>query len=71
MLDQAGHVTVPAIHDISLDIPSRVFTMIVGPSGSGKTTLLNLIGCVDLPDHGRIEVCGQDIGRRTIPTPAS
>jgi putative ABC transport system ATP-binding protein len=37
--------------------------VIVGPSGSGKTTLLNLIGCVDVPDSGQIEVCGEDVLR--------
>lgn len=32
-----------------------------GPSGSGKTTLLNLIGALDQPDAGKIEVCGQNV----------
>lgn len=59
----AGAVDVAAIRDISLDIPAHRFTMIVGPSGSGKTTLLNLIGCIDAPTAGRIEVCGEDIAR--------
>jgi putative ABC transport system ATP-binding protein len=36
--------------------------MIVGPSGSGKTTLLNLIGCIDSPTSGTVEISGQDIG---------
>jgi len=35
--------------------------MVVGPSGSGKTTLLNLVGCIDVPSSGMVEVCGQDI----------
>ena len=59
----AGAVDVAAIRDISLDIPAHRFTTIIGPSGSGKTTLLNLIGCIDTPTTGYIEVCGQDIGR--------
>ena len=59
----AGAVDVAAIRNISLDIPAHRFTMIVGPSGSGKTTLLNLIGCIDAPTGGRIEVCGEDVGR--------
>ena len=33
--------------------------VVLGPSGCGKTTLLNLVGALDRPSHGRIEVCGQ------------
>jgi len=47
---------------VSLDISRECFAMIVGPSGSGKTTLLNLIGCIDTPTSGKVEVCGQDVG---------
>jgi putative ABC transport system ATP-binding protein len=36
-------------------------TALVGPSGSGKSTLLNLIGCLDRPTAGTLEVDGQDI----------
>lgn len=52
-----------AVNRISLDIPAQRFAMIVGPSGSGKTTLLNLIGCIDRPTSGSIEVCGEAVGR--------
>jgi putative ABC transport system ATP-binding protein len=58
---RTGSVTVPAVRDISLEIAPRAFSVIVGPSGSGKTTLLNLVGCIDLPDSGRIEVSGEDV----------
>lgn len=47
---------VTALDDVSLEIVPGRLTMIVGPSGSGKTTLLNLIGCIDTPSSGRIEV---------------
>src|SRR5215472_16352496 len=53
---------VTALEDLTFDIPRKRFAMIVGPSGSGKTTLLNLVGCIDTPTSGRLEVCGQDIG---------
>src|SRR5215470_7140128 len=53
---------VTAVKRVTFDIPRKRFAMIVGPSGSGKTTLLNLIGCIDTPTSGRLEVCGQDIG---------
>jgi putative ABC transport system ATP-binding protein len=58
-----GAVAVSAVKGISLDIPARRFSMIVGPSGSGKTTLLNLIGCIDRPTSGAVEVCGETIGK--------
>jgi putative ABC transport system ATP-binding protein len=58
---RTGTVLIPAIRDISLEIAPRVFSVIVGPSGSGKTTLLNMVGCIDLPDSGRIAVSGQDV----------
>src|SRR5215470_4840645 len=53
---------VTAVNGVTFEIPRQRFAMIVGPSGSGKTTLLNLIGCIDTPTSGRLEVCGQDIG---------
>jgi putative ABC transport system ATP-binding protein len=56
-----GSVEVRAVKGISLDIPARRFSMVVGPSGSGKTTLLNLIGCIDTPTSGAVEVCGEAI----------
>ena len=58
---RSGEVEVPALNGVSLEIPAQRFTMVVGPSGSGKTTLLNLLGCVDVPSSGRLEVCGVDI----------
>jgi putative ABC transport system ATP-binding protein len=58
---QLGAISVPALQDISLEIPYHRFSMLIGASGSGKTTLLNLIGCIDAPTRGTLEVCGQDI----------
>jgi putative ABC transport system ATP-binding protein len=58
---QAGTVQVDALNSISLDIPSHCFSVLIGASGSGKTTLLNLIGCIDAPTSGTVEVCGEAI----------
>jgi len=57
MLDK---VAVQALKDITVDIPRGRFNVFIGESGSGKSTLLNLIGCIDLPTSGSVEVCGQD-----------
>lgn len=52
---------VKAVDGISIDILSQCFSMIVGRSGSGKTTLLNLIGCIDTPTSGSIEIRNQAV----------
>jgi putative ABC transport system ATP-binding protein len=57
-----GGVQVEAVRGVSFAVAPRRFTMIVGPSGSGKTTLLNLIGCIDRPTTGKLEVCGEEVG---------
>jgi putative ABC transport system ATP-binding protein len=60
-----GEQTVKALDNVSLQIESGVFLAIAGPSGSGKSTLLNLIGCIDTPTSGRIEIDGRDVSNRT------
>ena len=59
----AGKTAVPALCGVSLEIPKGGFTALVGPSGSGKSTLLNLIGGLDRPDAGEIQVNGLALGR--------
>ncbi len=60
---QRGPEKVDVLHGIDLDIESGDFVALMGPSGSGKTTLLNLIGGLDSPTEGEIEVAGQRIDR--------
>ena len=58
---QRGPEKVQVLHGIDLDIERGDFVALMGPSGSGKTTLLNLIGGLDSPTSGSIEVDGQRI----------
>ena len=58
---QMGNQKVHALAGVDLDIPERTFTVIMGPSGSGKSTLLYLLGGLDRPTSGRIQVNGQDL----------
>lgn len=54
-------VPVRAVNNLSLNISEGEFTAIVGPSGCGKTTLLNILGGLDHPTEGKVEVAGTDI----------
>ncbi len=58
---QAGALEVRALDDLTLEIPPGRFSVVIGASGSGKTTLLNLIGCIDAPSAGAVEVCQQKV----------
>ena len=54
-----GHIK--ALNGIDLTIEEGEFVSIIGPSGSGKSTLLNMLGALDLPDSGSINVAGYDL----------
>ena len=52
---------IKALNGINLTIKEGEFVSIIGPSGSGKSTLLNMLGALDIPDSGSINVAGQDL----------
>jgi putative ABC transport system ATP-binding protein len=56
-----GRVQVEAIMDVNLEIDQGTFVAVAGASGSGKSTLLNLLGGLDRPTSGCIEVEGKEI----------
>jgi len=60
-----GKTHVHALRGVTLSVDQGEFLSVAGPSGSGKTTLLNLIGCVDTPTTGVVEVAGQDTSKLT------
>ena len=58
-----GDIEVHALRGVDLDIASGEFSCLAGSSGSGKSTMLNLIGCLDTPTKGSIEVGGHRVER--------
>jgi putative ABC transport system ATP-binding protein len=58
-----GQETISIFEALNLSIPPGDFVAIMGPSGSGKTTMLNLLGGLDRPDAGEIDVAGKRIDR--------
>lgn len=62
-LRRTYHIGEPvhALKSVSLSLPRGSFTAVMGPSGSGKSTLMNLVGCLDTPDEGSVEIDGRDV----------
>jgi len=56
-----GSERIDVLKGVNLEIPQGDFVALMGPSGSGKTTLLNLLGGLDAPSGGSVEVAGTNI----------
>lgn len=60
---QTGEVSNKALLNINLSVKKGDFIAIIGASGSGKSTLMNIIGLLDSPTEGRLELEGRDVSR--------
>jgi ABC-type lipoprotein export system ATPase subunit len=56
-----GEREVTVLRNVDLELEAGALAAIVGPSGSGKTTLLHLLGALDSPDQGSVEIGGTDL----------
>src|SRR6201996_6690983 len=56
-----GHTATRALRGVSFTVPAGELVALRGRSGSGKTTLLNIVGGLDRPDRGRVQVAGQEV----------
>ncbi len=62
---QMGEEKVHALRGISFEVQQGEFLSIMGPSGSGKSTCMNMIGCLDRPSGGIVEIGGKETAKMT------
>ena len=63
---RVGDQEIRALDGIDLRIDEGEFVAVIGPSGSGKSTLMHLLGCLDTPTSGKMEICGHELSRAGV-----
>lgn len=63
-----GDQEIRALDGVDLRIDEGEFLAIIGPSGSGKSTLMHLLGCLDTPTTGNMEICGRNLSSASADT---
>lgn len=58
---KVGELDLTVIDDLSISIQKGEFVSLIGPSGSGKSTVLNMLGCLDTPTSGTLNINGENI----------
>ena len=64
-----GTEEVLAVNNVSLGIRTGEYVAFIGPSGSGKTTLINILGCLDNPSSGALDIAGRPVFGHGRPLP--
>ena len=59
---RTNEIETVALENVNMEVRKGEFLSVMGPSGCGKSTLLNIMGLLDLPTSGRVEIAGTDTG---------
>ena len=62
---RTNEIETQALENVNIAVEKGEFVSVMGPSGCGKSTLLNVVGLLDTPTSGTVEIAGTVIGKMT------